>query len=139
LLQDLGFLLATAQNDAQPCIRLQRMKPESLKRALSIRQPFVELILTGRKTAEYRSKKTHKRERVYLYASKVVNDVEEYPYDRALLLPRGLIVGSVDIVDCEETKDGYAWMLKNPRRYKAPINAMGTPQPGFWFPRFEAC
>jgi ASCH domain len=45
------------------------MKPESLKRALSIRQPFVEMILIGKKTAEFRSKKTHKRERVYLYAS----------------------------------------------------------------------
>jgi predicted transcriptional regulator len=112
------------------------MKPESLDRALSIRQPFVELILTGKKTAEYRSKKTHKRERVYLYASKKVNDVEEYPYEQAMLLPRGLIVGSVDIVDCVEDEDCYAWVLKNPRRYKAPISVRGTPQPGFWFPTF---
>jgi ASCH domain len=62
------------------------METEQLKRALSIRQPFVELILTGRKTAEYRSRYTHMRERVYLYAGKVVNDVKEYPYDRGAAL-----------------------------------------------------
>jgi hypothetical protein len=112
------------------------METEHLKRALSIPQPFVELILTGRKTAEYRSRYTHMRERVYLYASKIVNDVEEYPYDRALLLPRGVIVGSVDIVDCVNDEDRYAWVLKNPRRFKTPIIAKGTPQPGFWFPYF---
>jgi hypothetical protein len=97
------------------------METEQLKRALSIRQPFVELILTGRKTAEYRSRYTHMCERVYLYASKVVNDVKEYPYDRALLLPRGRIVGSAGIVNCVEHGDGYAWVLENPRRYKTPI------------------
>jgi hypothetical protein len=133
---DLGFLPATAQNDSQASVSLMSMKPESLKRALSIRQPFVELILIGKKTAEFRSKKTHKRERVYLYASKKVNDVKEYPYDQAMLLPRGLIVGSVDIVDCEKTADGYAWILENPRRHEASISVKGTPQPGFWFPRF---
>jgi hypothetical protein len=112
------------------------MNPESLNRALSIRQPFVELILIGKKTAEFRSKKTHKRERVYLYASKKVNDVPEYPYDQAMLLPLGLIVGSVDIGDCVEEMDRYAWVLGNPRRYKVPISVQGTSQPGFWFPQF---
>ena len=40
--------------------------------AISIRQPFVEMILRGNKTIEYRSRKTNIRERVYLYASLTV-------------------------------------------------------------------
>jgi hypothetical protein len=40
-------------------------------RALSIRQPFVELILRGQKTVEYRSRPTRIiGERFYLYASR---------------------------------------------------------------------
>ena len=40
-------------------------------RALSIRQPFAELILTGRKTAEYRTRPTRLiGERFWIYASK---------------------------------------------------------------------
>jgi len=37
--------------------------------AISIRQPYVELILRGIKKAEYRSRPTNVRGRVYLYAS----------------------------------------------------------------------
>ena len=37
-------------------------------RALSVRQPYAELILRGEKKIEYRSKPTNIRERVYLYA-----------------------------------------------------------------------
>ena len=45
------------------------MAIEVLKRALSIKQPIPELILTGKKTEEYRKRRTHILERVYLYAS----------------------------------------------------------------------
>ena len=38
-------------------------------RAISIRQPYVELIFRGEKKAEYRSIPTNIRERVYIYAS----------------------------------------------------------------------
>ncbi len=115
------------------------MKPiERLDRALSIRQPFVELILTGRKTAEYRGKPTANRGRVYLYAARSVNDITAYPLKEALKLPRGLIVGSVEIVDCKpcEWGDGFAWLLAEPTRYAEPFRARGTPQPAFWFPTF---
>ena len=37
-------------------------------KTLSIRQPYVELILRGKKRQEYRSRPTHIRGRVYLYA-----------------------------------------------------------------------
>ena len=38
-------------------------------RALSIRHPYAEQILRGKKKAEYRSRPTNIRERVYIYAS----------------------------------------------------------------------
>jgi len=40
-----------------------------IKRAISIRQPWVEQILRGIKKKEYRDIPTNIRERVYLYAS----------------------------------------------------------------------
>jgi hypothetical protein len=61
-----------------------------------------------------------------------------HPVERlgGLGLQRGRIVGSVEIVNCVEHDDRYAWVLENPRRYKKPIEPKGTPQPDFWFPRF---
>ena len=44
--------------------------PPTPKLALSLRQPWAELILRGIKTLEVRSTRTHKRERVLIYASK---------------------------------------------------------------------
>src|SRR5271157_5351271 len=75
-------------------------------RALSIRQPWAELILLGHKTIEVRSKRTHLRERVFIYAG--LNRIE--PAEEARItqefeidvdgLPRGVLVGTVEIVGC---------------------------------------
>jgi ASCH domain len=113
-----------------------RFPKEILKRALSIRQPLSEQILKGEKTEEYRSRRTHIRGRVYLYAGKKLALVDEFPNEKARLLPRGLIVGSVEIVGCHEEKDFFAWELAKPRRYREPMIAQGVPQPGFWHPTF---
>ena len=113
------------------------MPKEILKRALSIRQPLSELILLGEKTEEYRSKLTHVRGRVYLYAGKKVASVEDFPDEEARALPRSAIVGSVEIVGCHWVKeeDCFAWELAKPRRYRTPLKPTGgTPQPGFWHP-----
>ena len=75
-------------------------------RAISIRQPYLEMILRGIKKAEYRSRLTHIRERVYLYASLKPGD-EKYYAQLSVepgTLPTGLIVGTVEIVDCK-----YQW------------------------------
>jgi hypothetical protein len=109
---------------------------EQLKRALSIRQPLSERILTGEKTEEYRSRRTHIRGRVYLYAGKKLASVDDFPEEEAQLLPRSKIVGSVEIVGCHEDGDCFAWELANPVRYPKPLVAHGVPQPGFWYPTF---
>jgi hypothetical protein len=116
-----------------------RLPKETLKRALSIQQPLSELTLTGEKTEEYRSRRTLIRERVYLYAGKKFKkDVPDFPSEKAALLPRGVIVGSVEIVGCreDEEKDCFAWELAKPRRYREPLVPHGVPQPGFWHPTF---
>jgi predicted transcriptional regulator len=109
---------------------------EILTRALSIRQPLSEQILLGEKTQEFRSVRTHIRGRVYLYAGKKVALVDDFSDEDAQRLPRGVIVGSIAIVDCIEENDCFAWELARPRRYRNPLVAHGVPQPGFWHPTF---
>ncbi len=72
-------------------------------RAISIQQPYIEEILRGIKKYEYRSRQTHIRGRVFLYASK--KNGEESHWKKLRLnpgeLPTGVIVGSVEIVGCK--------------------------------------
>jgi hypothetical protein len=111
---------------------------EILERALSIRQPFVEQILEKQKTMEYRSRRTNIRERVYLYAGKsIVHLTIEEHWE--MNLPRGFIVGSVEIMGCvpvaEHSGGGFAWLLTEPTRYAKPWKPLGMPMPGFWRPK----
>ena len=110
-------------------------------RAISIRQPFVEQILRGTKKAEYRSRRTNIRERVYLYASLRPADwprgwtqVGKAPGT----LPTGVIVGSVEIVGCrwQSGAERYAYVLRNPRRLRKQLIPKNQPQPVFWKPKF---
>jgi hypothetical protein len=116
------------------------MAREELKRALSVKQPIPELILTGDKMQEYRSKLTHIRGRVYLYAGKKYHrDFPDFAEERAALLPRGVILGSVEIIGChrDEEENCFVWELANPIRYAKPLVPHGMPQPGFWHPTFK--
>jgi ASCH domain len=124
-------------------------------RALSVRQPWAELIILGHKTIEVRTKRTHLRERVFIYASK--NRIE--PAEEARIsqeygidvdgLPRGVLVGTVNIVGCLPLKedDGqaacfqiteahgfYAWHLARPHRAEELVKPNNQPQPMFFNP-----
>ena len=108
--------------------------PEPL-RALSVRQPWAELILRGHKRVEYRSQATHIRGRVYLYASLAKPD----PADAQVIaslddLPRGLVVGTVEIVGCELGNDGYEWHLAHPQRLDTPLTPVEQPQAVWFYP-----
>lgn len=106
--------------------------------ALSVRQPFAEQILRGLKRFEYRSQRTHKRGRVYLYASLGgVDDAEEW---RKLgvetgAVCRGAVVGTVEIVGCDWCAQHrcYRWHMKAPRRLK-PRRPRNHPQPVWFYP-----
>jgi hypothetical protein len=116
---------------------------EKLERALSIRQPYVELILRGKKRQEYRSRPTHVRGRVYLYAGLKPGDyvwaARKYGVRcQPDSLPVGRIVGSVELVGCKLQRNGeYAWLLERPRRYRTALTPRNQPQPSFWKPRFR--
>src|ERR1700693_2456338 len=98
---------------------IKRTSSQNTLMALSIRQPFAELILRGVKMIEYRSIRTHKRERVYVYASKVpVDDEDAWAKvgQEPGGLPTGVLVGTVEIVGCDGVPGDYEWMLARPKR-----------------------
>jgi hypothetical protein len=131
--------------------------------ALSIRQPYAELILRGIKTAELRSiSTTIVGERFYIYAAKAkakrpiwsedlrvgtppvwmielakqVGMIEAYAD-----LPTGVIVGSAVISNVipRDPSDGeaglYRWNLHHIKRLITPRKPKGHPQP-VWFNPF---
>jgi hypothetical protein len=124
-------------------------------RALSVRQPWAELILRGEKTIEVRSIRVNLRERVHVYASMGGVAAEEQAHVRREhgldieSLPRGVLVGSVEIVGCRpltvrdsraagfpvdrDTKD-FAWLLESPRRAGKLVKPAKHPQPVFFRP-----
>lgn len=114
---------------------MSERKVEPMSLAISIRQPYAELILLGKKKLEYRNRPTRIRGRVWIYASLRPADddaswrkVESKPG----ALPAGVVVGSVDIVGCRELGDGeYGYVLARPKRCR-PWKPTGTPQP-VWF------
>lgn len=109
-------------------------------RALSIRQPHAEAIMRGVKQTEYRSTSTKTRGRILIYAglSRYSDDEEQEmleDYDMTGVdsdaLPRGVIIGSVDLYDSEEGD----WHLRDPIPASEPIAPIAHPQP-IWFRPF---
>jgi len=115
-------------------------------KVLSIKQPYVELILSGKKTIELRSWNTKFRGEFLVHASKKPdkNAMEKFGFKD---LPVGQILGKVtlvDVKDYEKTKDfekdqnkhratsswgQFGFILKDPKRI-TPISIGG--KLGFW-------
>jgi hypothetical protein len=113
------------------------MRPP-LKRALSIRQPYAELILRGLKKVEYRSRPTlNVRDEFYIYAAIKPGEPEGFreldclPSD----LPTGVLVGTARISHCTKGAKGYEWHLTDVHRLQTPKEPQGQPQP-VWFNPF---
>lgn len=125
--------------------------------ALGIQQPWAELILRGVKTLEIRSQPTRQRRTIYLYASKRPSPLDAATAAARLhqieieSLPFGILVGTVEIVDCRPCtskdqqgscvpatllKGQYAWQLAQPRRLAAPLAVRFMPY-GIWFYPFK--
>lgn len=125
--------------------------------ALSVRQPYAELILRGIKTVELRSISTRIiRQRFYLYAAKakaspiwsddlqvgtppawmieLARQVKLIPEDTDL--PTGVIVGSAVIESVSQHDDGmWRWHLAEVERAKDLRKPTRHPQP-VWFEPF---
>jgi hypothetical protein len=103
-------------------------------KAISLIQPYGQLIIDGRKRIETRSWRTNYRGELYIHCSKGINKYYkqkciEFGYDISKL-DFGKIIGKCELIDCfgignmvdidEEEKqygiyeDGrYGWLLKN--------------------------
>lgn len=109
-------------------------------KAISIRQPYVEQILRGTKTAEYRSTPTNVRGKVYLYAAlKPADDEANWlaVRERPGALPTGRIIGTVEITGCRRDRQGgFAYELANPDRWprKDWLVPSKQPQPRWFYP-----
>lgn len=117
--------------------------------ALSMRQPWAELLMQNRKdhgehdefgtvNVEYRSRATKVRGRIYIYASLGRgNKHEENEWGECFdldmdSLPRGVIVGTVDLVGCDDDM----WYLRDPQRLSEPVKPKRRANP-VWFYPFE--
>jgi len=111
--------------------------------ALSIKQPWAELILRGRKQIEVRSWSTAYRGFVWLHTGRS-RDTAAAQYFNLENLPLGAHVGGMDLMDVipfdpdrwqkwrpNHLSPGtwhaglFAWMITNPVRLRRPVSAAG--------------
>lgn len=117
-----------------------------IMKTLSIKQPWAELIIQGKKTIELRNWNTKFRGRFLIHASKIPDKdaMLKFGFDE---LPVGKIIGEVELIDVKNynSKESHAndkdkhlvdnfwgncgFILINPKRIK-PIDAKGML--GFW-------
>ncbi|MBS3172376.1 ASCH domain-containing protein [Candidatus Woesearchaeota archaeon] len=112
-------------------------------KALTIKQPYAELILQGKKVIELRKWKTNFRGEFLIHASNNIDKeaMKKYGFDD---LPVGAIVGKAKLVDVkeyksekehkkdkhlhlvEEYKEKYAFILKEADKYDNPVPCKGA-------------
>lgn len=120
----LHFVLCNVQCKS----RLYPTKKRNFMNILTIKQPFVDLILTSEKTLEIRTWQTKHRGRLYIQSS------QSPKIDGKL---SGYLLGFVDLIDIRKMRksdeksahtryidNAYAWILKNPQRIR-PIPLKG--------------
>jgi hypothetical protein len=136
----------------------------TIRRALSLKQPFAELVLLKKKKYECRPGPTNiLNEPIYIYAPhkgprtpeqleeqtdpetmeqirleyKVVFDKKKpgYTYIDLEALPRGYLVGTVEIVDCKEGEDDdeFYWYLRAAKRLPKLLEPARPPFGGGFF------
>jgi hypothetical protein len=121
--------------------------------ALSIRQPWAELIINGRKKMELRSWSTTYHGLLWIHAGRKENPELEQAYGLTNLFKGGYIgsarLGKVIPLDHEEWEHYrsyhldlgdyqagyYGWFIDSPQRFRAPILAPGSL--GLYYPDSE--
>lgn len=98
------------------------------RRALTVKQPWAHLIITGHKKTENRTWPTRYRGRLYIHAGTQIDEsaIDDLPdsvvTDHAELHRLGGIIGHVDLIGCDrddtadpyEMQDHWHWRLANP-------------------------
>ena len=113
-------------------------------KALSIRQPHAEAIMRGVKPIEFRSRLTNVRGRICIYAGlgrysrgDEAEMMAEYGIDDVDCdnLPRGVLIGTVELFDCTGDDGDFHWHVRKPERAKKQRKPKKHPQPS-WFNPF---
>jgi len=111
-------------------------------KVLSLKQPFAELVVSGRKSIELRNWNTKFRGKFLVHASKISDSksIKTFNFDK---LPVGVIVGEVELISVKKYEDNeehkkdsdkhlanfswgkYGFILKNAKRIK-PIEVKGN-------------
>ena len=102
-------------------------------KALSITQPYAELIKNGTKLVETRSWKTKYRGTIYIHASSTKipkasrENTELMSLTKGAALDYGCVICSAELVDCIEMTESYIENLKteNPTEYISGIYSEG--------------
>ena len=106
---------------------------------LTVRQPWASAIFRAGKTVENRSRRTHYRGRLWIHASIFTgrDEADRWAAEHDLWLPgeplpRGVILGSVELVDCIDDSDSpwalsdsYHWLLCSPLLLVRPVPHTG--------------
>ena len=106
--------------------------PETL-RAMTVHFPFAWAMVQGLKTEEYRTRRTTYRGIFLVHAS--ANDEWDFELDNFDTYPQQIvhkaILGAVELVDCQDRGDHFAYILQSPMAFEKPIPASGQQVP-FW-------
>lgn len=117
-------------------------------KALSIRQPWAELIIQGRKTIELRTWATRYRGVLIIHAGYIVDEeaCKQFGLDPTTIA-HGALIGTVELVDIialtseqyEALYDAhlatddwpseplYGWQFQRPQTFQEPLPAQGQP------------
>lgn len=121
-------------------------------KALTIKEPWATLIISGYKKYEFRSWKTNYRGKILIHAGKTLEKAVEKRFEEYnLKYNMGYIIGEAELVDCilvdekfeqelikiNKTVYGrsrhvrnYAWKLENVKKYEKSIHING--KLGLW-------
>jgi hypothetical protein len=116
-------------------------------RALTVRQPWAELIMTGDKDVENRRNRIGYRGEIAIHVSRTrapASELEGHDWEPWVIdtwrevRNRGMVIGTVQLIDCIRDSmsdwaapDCWHLVLAKPRRFKVPI--MATGQLGLWY------
>jgi ASCH domain len=106
---------------------------------LTIRQPWASAIFVAGKNVENRTWRTHYRGRLWIHAARHASRREQdrWTDEHGLWvpqepLPRGAIIGAVELVDCVEDSESpwalaghYHWLLCKPMLLERPVPRAG--------------
>lgn len=112
-------------------------------KALSLKQPWAELVVSGKKKIEIRKWNTHFRGEFMVHASKTpdISAMKKFGFDS---LPLGMVLGKAKLVDVKNYKNdedflkdkwlhlassdwgNFGFVLQDAERLKEPIKAKGS-------------